>query len=145
MKNNIIVFICYVALILMFSHCYAQGRKQQNNSVVSEVQKGRVIAKFDKNYYDFGQITQGESGEVVFELENQGGGLLNITSVKTSCGCVLVDYSHHGLMHNEKGYIRVKYNTNIVGEIKRSVVVTTNDEKSPKIVLRLIGEVVENK
>ncbi len=144
MKNNIIVFICCVALILMSSHSYAQGRKQKSN-VDSNVQEGGVVAKFDKNYYDFGQIRQGESGEVVFELENQGGGLLNIMSVKTSCGCVLVDYSHHGLMHNEKGYIKVKYNTNIVGEIKRSVVVTTNDEKKSKIVLRLIGEVVENK
>lgn len=124
--------------------CCAQNVKQPDKAI-GKTQGGKVIAKFDKNYYDFGQIRQGESGEVVFELENQGGGLLNVTSVKTSCGCVLVDYSRHGLMRNEKGYIRVKYNTNIIGEIKRSVVVTTNDENNPKIVLRLIGEVVENK
>lgn len=144
MKNNTIVFICYVALILMPLLCCAQNVKQSNKAI-GKTQGGKVIARFDKNYYDFGQIRQGESGEVVFELENQGGGLLNVTSVKTSCGCVLVDYSRHGLMRNEKGYIRVKYNTNIIGEIKRSVVVTTNDEDNPKIVLRLIGEVVENK
>lgn len=124
--------------------CCAQNVKQSDKTI-GKTQGGKVIAKFDKNYYDFGQIRQGESGEVVFELENQGGGLLNVTSVKTSCGCVLVDYSRHGLMRNEKGYIRVKYNTNIIGEIKRSVVVTTNDENNSKIVLRLIGEVVENK
>ena len=46
-------------------------------------------------------------------------------------------------MHNEKGYIKIRYNTNIVGEIKRSVVVNTNDSKRPKIVLRIIGNVVK--
>ncbi|MDO5760466.1 MAG: DUF1573 domain-containing protein [Bacteroidota bacterium] len=134
-------FIWCMALILMSSVCEAQNQKQDEREAKESIVE-EVCAKFDKNYYDFGQIKRGEDGEVVFELENVGGGLLNITSVKTSCGCVLVDYSRQGLMHNEKGYIKVRYNTNVIGEIKRSVIVSTNDKNNSKVVLRLIGKII---
>ncbi len=134
------LLVYFMALILLSSFGYAQSKDSHKDSMESNIKE--VIAKFDKNYHDFGQVYQGGNGEAVFEIENQGGGLLQINSVKTSCGCLVVDYSHQGLMHKEKGFVRVSYNTNIIGEIKRSVVVNTNDKENPKIILRLVGEVI---
>ncbi len=141
-KLCIVFFLC-MALLLMSQSCYAQKGRSKKNA--NTVRNASPSIKLDKTYFDFGEIEEGSNGEVVFEVVNEGNGLLMINSVKTSCGCVLADYSTNGLMHNEKGYIKIRYNTNIVGEIKRSVVVNTNDEKNPKIVLRLIGEVVKKK
>ncbi|MBR1769457.1 MAG: DUF1573 domain-containing protein [Bacteroidales bacterium] len=141
MKKYIIIsFILYVALLLMFPFVCVLGAEKNETST-----EDRPVISVNKNYHDFGQIAEGGNGEVVFEIENKGGGLLIIESVKTSCGCLIVDYSSRGLMKNEKGYIKVRYNTNIVGEIMRSVVINSNDENNPKIVLRLVGEVVKSK
>lgn len=141
-KNKIyITSILCMALLLMSFGGYAQRSSSKKKTSVSRSTKPSM--KLDKAYYDFGEIEEGSNGEVVFEVVNEGDGLLMINSVKTSCGCVLAEYSSNGLMHNEKGYIKIRYNTNIVGEIKRSVVVNTNDSKRPKIVLRIIGNVVK--
>ncbi len=140
-RNKIyITFILCMALLLMSLGGYAQKSSLKKRTAVAHKTKPSV--KLDKTYYDFGEIEEGSNGEVVFEVVNEGDGLLMIKSVKTSCGCVLTEYSTNGLMHNEKGYIKIRYNTNIVGEIKRSVVVNTNDVNKPRIVLRLIGNVV---
>lgn len=122
---------------------YSQKNKDGKKAKQEQVKNGKPELKVDRTCHDFGKIEEGSNGETEFEIWNSGGGLLTVKDVKTSCGCVLVDYSTNALMHEEKGFVRVRYNTNIVGEIKRSIVVNTNDENNPKTVLYLIGEVVK--
>ena len=43
-----------------------------------------------------------------------------------------IDYSKDAIQPKAKSKIKVKYNTNIVGEIKRSVTVICNDVDKPR-------------
>jgi hypothetical protein len=55
---------------------------------------------------------------------------------------MLVKWSKDPIMPNQKGTIKVAYNTNIIGDIKRSITVSTNDQSQSRIVLILTGKVL---
>jgi hypothetical protein len=55
-------------------------------SAVGFCQVGPAIT-WDKNTYDFGDITQGEKVEHTFKFTNEGSEPLVITNVEVTCGC----------------------------------------------------------
>lgn len=116
--------------------------KPEHKQGVNTVSSMEPTIMFDKTFFNYGDVKQGGNGVAEFVVRNSGGGLLIINNVKTSCGCTEVDFPQHPLSSGESAVIKVKYNTNIVGEIKRSIVVNSNDAKTPKVILRLTGEVV---
>ncbi len=102
------------------------------------------IAEFDMVSYDFGEILQGKNTEVVFTLTNKGEFPLVIEDINVSCGCTLVNWKDDPILPNQSSKIVVKYNTNIIGSIKRSIVVNTNDRYNDRILLMLTGNVVSS-
>lgn len=102
------------------------------------------IAMFDIISYDFGDILQGKETEAIFTLTNKGNAPLILEDIKASCGCVLVEWAKDPILPEQSSEIIVKYNTNIIGTIKRSIVVSTNDINQERILLMLTGEVVSN-
>lgn len=65
-----------------------------------------------------------------------------VEDIKVSCGCTLVEWSQDPILPEQSAEITVRYNSNIVGTIKRSIVVHTNDIKQERILLMLTGNVV---
>lgn len=100
------------------------------------------IAEFDMISYDFGDVLQGKTTEAVFTLTNRGKTPLVIEDIEVSCGCTLVEWTKDPILPEFSSQIIVKYNTNIIGTIKRSIVVNTNDNKRERILLMLTGNVV---
>ena len=101
---------------------------------------------FEKTSHDYGVIFAGDNGEVVFNFKNEGNTPLVINNVVASCGCTVPKWSKNPIMPKQSGDIKVEYNTNIIGDIKRSITVSTNDPDKPLIVLILTGKIVkENK
>lgn len=101
---------------------------------------------FEKTSHDYGVIFAGDNGEVVFNFKNEGNTPLVINNVVASCGCTVPKWSKNPIMPKQSGDIKVEYNTNIIGDIKRSITVSTNDPDKPRIVLILTGKIVkENK
>jgi hypothetical protein len=99
-------------------------------------------AKFDKLAYDFGEIQKGEEAIAVFMLINQGSAPLVVENITASCGCTIAHWDQAPLMPQDTTQIKVSYNSNIVGEIKRSLVVKTNDRRQKRIRLTITGSVV---
>jgi len=101
---------------------------------------------FEKTSHDYGVIFAGDNGEVVFNFKNEGNTPLVINNVVASCGCTVPKWSKNPIMPKQSGDIKIEYNTNIIGDIKRSITVSTNDPDKPRIVLILTGKIVkENK
>lgn len=101
---------------------------------------------FEKISHDYGVIFAGDNGEVIFNFKNEGSTPLVINNVVASCGCTVPKWSKNPIMPKQSGEIKVDYNTNIIGDIKRSITVSTNDPDKPRIVLILTGKIVkENK
>ena len=100
-----------------------------------------AIAKFDKLSHDFGEIERGTEAVAIFTITNQGQAPLVVENVKVSCGCTIVKWNSEPVMPQDTIQIKVSYNSNIVGEIKRSVVVKTNDHKQKRTLLLITGDV----
>ena len=123
-----------VAMVLLPALASAQS------DVVADNER-YAIAKFDKLSHDFGEIERGTEAVAIFTITNQGQAPLVVENVKVSCGCTIVKWNSEPVMPQDTIQIKVSYNSNIVGEIKRSVVVKTNDHKQKRTLLLITGDV----
>lgn len=132
-----VFFIAVVAMALLPAFTMAQ------NATAVE-QERYALAKFDKLSHDFGDIDKGTEAVAVFTITNQGQAPLVIENVKVSCGCTVAKWSSEPVMPQDTARIKVSYNSNIVGEIKRSVVVKTNDYRQKRTLLLITGNVKDD-
>ena len=77
----------------------------------------------------------------VFEFKNTGKTPLLIQNVQTSCGCTTAEKPSEPVQPGKKGVIKVKYDTKRVGDVHKTITVTTNVQTEP-IVLTIKGKVL---
>lgn len=98
--------------------------------------------EFKTETIDYGTIEKGANGVRVFEFTNTGDAPLIITKVKSSCGCTVPSWPKDPIMPGESGKIEVKYDTNRVMPIRKTITVTSNAE-TPTVALKIKGTVVD--
>ncbi len=98
--------------------------------------------KFKTDVIDYGTINKGADGVRVFEFTNTGNAPLIITKVKSSCGCTVPSWPKEPIMAGESGKIEVKYDTNRVMPIRKTITVTSNAD-TPTVALKIKGLVVD--
>ena len=96
---------------------------------------------FKAEEIDYGNIKQGADGVRVFEFTNTGKAPLVITNVASSCGCTVPSWTNQPVAPGAKGKIEVKYDTNRVGPISKTITVTSNAKTNPVKGLRIRGNV----
>ena len=103
------------------------------------------IAKieFKSETIDYGTIEKGSDGVRVFEFTNTGDAPLIISKVKSTCGCTVPKKPEGPIMPGETGEISVKYDTNRVNPIRKTIMVTSNAE-TPTVALKIKGLVVDS-
>ncbi len=111
-------------------------------SVNSQEDNGPIIS-FEENKFSFDTIARNSNGEHNFFFVNAGSEPLLITSAFSSCGCVVPEFPKQPILPGEKSSIKVKYNTNIVGDFTKVIVVKSNAPKNPKSILRISGVVID--
>ena len=129
-------------ILLLTLFCIASTAFSQSSSNDSARMR-YALAKFDRFSHDFGEIQRGEEATAVFSLVNQGLAPLVVENITASCGCTVAEWDKEPLMPQDTMQIKVSYNSNIVGAIKRSVVVKTNDIKRTRTLLTITGNVVK--
>ena len=82
--------------------------------------------KFEKMVHDYGEIKQGDNGECVFKFKNVGKEPLILTMCQGSCGCTVPQCPKDPILPGKSGEIKVKYDTQRVGPINKSVTVQSN-------------------
>ena len=96
-----------------------------------------------QNEYDFGDIVKGEIVSHVFVLSNSGGAVLNIASVKPSCGCTAAMPEKSELGPGESTNLTVSFNSSgRNGKQKKLVRIETNDPENPQQIITIKGNVV---
>lgn len=129
-------------ILLLTLFCIASTAFSQSSSNDSARMR-YALAKFDRFSHDFGEIQRGKEATAVFSLVNQGLAPLVVENITASCGCTIAEWDKEPLMPQDTMQIKVSYNSNIVGAIKRSVVVKTNDIKRTRTLLTITGNVVK--
>jgi hypothetical protein len=91
-----------------------------------------AMLKLSKNSYDFGNVEEGKVVETTVAFKNEGNAVLQITDVKTSCGCTAALLSSKELKPGESGTLRIDLDTaNREGKLTRTVTLFSNDPKEP--------------
>ena len=104
----------------------------------------KKVAKieFKTEIIDYGTIEKGADGVRVFEFTNTGNAPLIISNVKSTCGCTVPKKPKEPIMPGETGEIEVKYDTNRVNPIRKTITVISNAER-PTVALKIKGFVVD--
>jgi hypothetical protein len=99
--------------------------------------------EFETDVIDYGTIEKGSDGVRVFTFTNTGNAPLIISNVKSTCGCTVPKKPDGPIMPGETGEISVKYDTNRVNPIRKTITVTSNAD-TPTIALKIKGLVVDS-
>lgn len=119
-----IVIIAFLALVVYAPKLQAQAKMEFKSETV-----------------DYGEIAKNSDGVRVFEFTNTGDQPLIITEVKSTCGCTVPKKPDGPIAPGESGTIEVKYATNRVGPIRKTITVTSNAVESPKAI-KIKGKVL---
>lgn len=95
----------------------------------------------DKEVHDYGTIPKGANGTCEFVVTNTGDQPLIITNCKGSCGCTVPKCDTAPVKPGEKTVITVKYDTNRVGPINKSVTISSNAANAPEKIVRIKGTI----
>ena len=98
--------------------------------------------EFKSEVIDYGEILKGSDGIRVFEFTNTGTVPLVITDVSSSCGCTIPEKPEGPIAPGESGEIKVKYNTTLVGPIRKTITVYSNADVPAKSI-KIKGKVLE--
>jgi hypothetical protein len=96
---------------------------------------------FKSETVNYGEIAKGSDGIRVFEFTNTGNAPLIISEVKSSCGCTVPKKPDGPIAPGASNTIQVKYDTNRVGPIRKTVTVYSNADEPIKA-LKIKGEVL---
>src|SRR5690606_8537676 len=99
--------------------------------------------EFKTDVIDYGTIEKGADGIRVFEFTNTGNVPLIITRVTSTCGCTVPKKPEGPILPGQSGEIQVKYDTQRVNPIRKTITVLSNAE-TPTVALKIKGDVVDS-
>ena len=113
-----------------------------SQSFAQEVgQKKGAIIELDKETHDYGTLEQGANGECTFLVTNAGTEPLILSKCQQSCGCTIPTCPMEPIAPGKTTEIKVKYDTNRVGPINKSVTIMSNATNEPSKVIRITGNI----
>lgn len=110
-----------------------------NLKAQANAEKAHIHFKHEK--YNYGEIEQNSNGRHVFTFTNTGKEPLIINNVRSSCGCTVAKKPTEPIMPGESSEIKVKYNTHIIGNFRKTITVRSNADNGV-VVLQISGKVV---
>lgn len=112
-------------------------------SSIAVAQEGQPKIHFSETEYHFGDVPQGSKVVHKFVFKNEGNAPLNVTRVQSSCGCTAAIAGKNVLVPQESSEIQVTFNsTGRQGSFNKIVQVYSNDPLSPKVDLRIDGNIL---
>lgn len=124
-----------IAAMMLFalSAVFAQEAKENPNA---------PKISFDKSVHDYGTLFVGGDGNCEFEFTNTGKEPLILSSVRSSCGCTVPSWPREPILPGKTEKIKVKYDTNRMGPINKSITVMSNAVNSTEV-LRISGNITK--
>lgn len=130
--------------LMSFFVAFAFGMVNAQSTVDQTPANGPKI-EFEKMEHNYGQIQKDGDGNCQFTFTNNGTEPLILSNVRASCGCTSPSWTKEPVMPGQTGTIKVSYNTHNVGGFTKTITVTSNAVDNPRVVLKIKGNVVNNK
>lgn len=124
-----------LAVMVLVVAAIAQDTQPAKNKKVKEPE-----ITFESLVHDYGNIQQGDNGTCEFVFKNTGKADLLLTNCRASCGCTVPTWPKDPIAPGKKAVITVKYNTNRIGVINKSITVESNAVNN-RVILNIKGNV----
>jgi hypothetical protein len=110
------------------------------SAIVQAAKQPKIV--FKEVSRDFGKIKQGDEPAYEFIFKNEGGDVLTIKNVETSCGCTAALVSEKKVGPGKTGKIKVTFNSRgYAGEVTKYIFVDSDDPQAPRIELKIVAAV----
>lgn len=104
-------------------------------------EKSGAIMTFESMEVDYGTIEQHGEPLRVLKFANTGTEPLVIKNARGSCGCTVPTWPKEPIMPGEEAEIEVRYATNRLGKINKTIKITTNESGDPHVI-KVLGTVL---
>ena len=148
------VFLSLLAVVF-FASCNNEQKQTEStvtnngamNANVSPAPdaSGTAAFHFEKESYDFGQITAGEKVSYSFAFKNVGKEPLIITGAMASCGCTTPEFPKEPIAPGAEGTISVTFDSKGRAGMQNKVITVTANTVPSATELHLIGDVLPAK
>ncbi len=135
------VLLSLAAALFVSGTMFAQNITVSNAPQPAANPNAPVIT-FDKTTHDYGTVYKSGDGTCEFKFTNTGVEPLILSNCTSSCGCTVPEWPREPILKGKSATVKVKYDTNRVGPINKTINVMSNASNSP-VQLRIIGNVVE--
>lgn len=116
----------YLATLLLVGFAFLASAQEE------EPMTGPKIV-FTEKSYNFGDITQGEKVEHVFEFENTGNEPLILSDVRTTCGCTAPEWPREPIAPGKTAKVKVVFNSaGKMGMQNKVITVMSNAVNNPE-------------
>ena len=148
MRNQVLYFLT----ALIFSSCISDDRKTSIDLIknpitgLESIDVGMPEIEMQEDFFDFGDVLQGEIVSHDFLLKNIGNDKLIINSAKGSCGCTVPDWPKEPILPSQEVAVKVSFNSNNrEGKQKKTVTLKTNAIPNIKVITILANVIVSQK
>lgn len=131
--------LLFIAVLGFMTAVQVNGQTELANPQQTEITKGPIM-HFESLVVDYGEIEQHSEPLRVATFVNTGTEPLIIESARGSCGCTVPSYAKEPILPGESSKIEIRYATDRLGKINKTVTLTTNQGGDP-IVLKVVGNV----
>jgi len=109
----------------------------------TKIEQPKVVGpkiQFENTIHDFGKIKEGKIVDYTFKYKNVGSEVLEVSHVRTSCGCTAAVINGKSLKPGEEGTLKVEFDSsNREGVVTRTITLSSNDASEPQKTLTIIS------
>ena len=143
------VILSIAVMGILFSSCEEESKALSTGIVTNDATAEEGAAseampkiKFEKDLYDFGEISQGEKVSFSYSFTNTGDADLVITSAQGSCGCTVPTWPKEPIKAGATAQIDVVFDSNgKSGKQHKRVTIVANTTPATNVVA-LTGSVI---
>lgn len=146
MKKLILSITC----LAFFAACNNNNRAPVETTAVeaeavsNTAEADAPVFKFEKETFDFGQITEGEKVSYDFKFKNTGNSPLIITSATATCGCTVPQYPKEPVAPGAEGVLRVVFDSAGKPGMQNKVITITANTVPEITQINILGNVVNS-
>lgn len=125
-SNKIIIWIILSCAIVTFPGIQAVALEWQHTDLTARAEIGQTLPRYD------------------FKFTNSGSNPVKITDVRTSCGCLALNFDSKIIHPGQTGNLRVNFDrTGLFGKVSRTIMISTDEKKQQQYLLTLNADLPE--
>jgi hypothetical protein len=138
--------ICKFSIMkkIIFSLILAFGFFTLKAQTIDGPKSGPII-NFSEDFFDFGDILQGDSVQHIFKFKNTGTSPLIISEVITTCGCTAPEFTKEPVLPEKPGEIKITYRSAGKQGLQNKVITILSNSTNTPVRLRIRINVLPKK